>query len=66
MYIGNKIRRLKTYKNPVGNLMRGSDFKNPIFDPTFDGSIHGPDFGLYGFRFDSSKNSSKFGPVSKP
>ena len=45
--------------------MCGSDFKTPIFDPTFDGSIHGPDFGLYGFRFGSSKNSSKFGSVTK-
>ena len=43
--------------------MRGSDFKNPIFDPTFDGSIRGPDFGPYGFRFGSSKNSSKLSTV---
>ena len=31
MYIGNKIRRLKTYKNPARIFVRVSYFKNPIF-----------------------------------
>ena len=41
--------------------MRGSDFKNPIFDPTFDCSIRGP-VGQ-SVRFGSSKNSSKLSTV---
>ena len=65
MYIGNKIRRLKTYKNPVRILVHGFYLKNPIFGPSFDGSIYGTDFGLYGFRFAPSKNW-KCGPVLKP
>ena len=44
MYIRNselrfltKKYKLETYKNPARILVRGFDFKNPIFGPTFDG-----------------------------
>ena len=64
MYFRNSEFRLET-KFGAWILVHGFYLKNPIFGPSFDGSIYGTDFGLYGFRFAPSKNW-KCGPVLKP